>query len=97
MVVRWVCRVCIPLFQPLTEDDQLLLLQRSWTQLFLLHLAQWSKSCNITDLLEDEQIRARLPDEPTTNQQLITIQVINPVDIVLYFAGLYKMIDEKLI
>lgn len=74
MAVRWVC--CLPLFQSLSKNDQLLLLEGSWTQLFLLHLAQWSISWNITGLLEDEQVRARLPDEATTNQQLITIQVI---------------------
>ena len=73
MAVRWVC--CLPLFQSLSKNDQLLLLEGSWTQLFLLHLAQWSMSWNITGLLEDEQVRARLPDEATTNQQLITIQV----------------------
>ncbi|XP_006562706.1 protein dissatisfaction-like [Apis laboriosa] len=72
MAVRWVC--CLPLFQSLSKNDQLLLLEGSWTQLFLLHLAQWSISWNITGLLEDEQVRARLPDEATTNQQLITIQ-----------------------
>ncbi|KAK9302989.1 hypothetical protein QLX08_005166 [Tetragonisca angustula] len=72
MAVRWVC--CLPLFQSLSKNDQLLLLEGSWTQLFLLHLAQWSMSWNITGLLEDEQVRARLPDEATTNQQLITIQ-----------------------
>ncbi|CAL7933948.1 unnamed protein product [Xylocopa violacea] len=72
MAVRWVC--CLPLFQSLSKNDQLLLLEGSWTQLFLLHLAQWSVSWNITGLLEDEQVRARLPDEATTNQQLITIQ-----------------------
>lgn len=51
------------LFQSLSKNDQLLLLEGSWTQLFLLHLAQWSISWNITGLLEDEQVRARLPDE----------------------------------
>ncbi|CAK9796353.1 Nuclear receptor subfamily 2 group E member 1 [Anthophora quadrimaculata] len=72
MAVRWVC--CLPLFQSLSKNDQLLLLEGSWTQLFLLHLAQWSTSWNISNLLEDEQIRARLPDEAATSRQLITIQ-----------------------
>ncbi|XP_012343331.1 nuclear receptor subfamily 2 group E member 1 isoform X2 [Apis florea] len=67
-------QILMSLFQSLSKNDQLLLLEGSWTQLFLLHLAQWSISWNITGLLEDEQVRARLPDEATTNQQLITIQ-----------------------
>ena len=77
MAVRWVR--CIPPFQTLSKNDQLLLLEASWTQLFLLHLAQWSISWNINRLLDDEQIRARLPtDEATTNQELAIIQVTQP-------------------
>ncbi|XP_076299818.1 protein dissatisfaction isoform X1 [Lasioglossum baleicum] len=75
MAVRWVHS--LPPVQALSKNDQLLLLEASWTQLFLLHLAQWFISCNITGLLEDEQIRERLSkDEATTNQDLITIQSI---------------------
>ncbi|XP_031846000.1 protein dissatisfaction [Nomia melanderi] len=75
MAVRWVRS--LPPVQALSENDQLLLLESSWTQLFLLHLSQWFTSCNITGLLEDEQIRDRLlKDDATTNQDLITIQSI---------------------
>ncbi|KAH0944621.1 hypothetical protein HN011_000320 [Eciton burchellii] len=75
MAVRWVR--CLPPFQTISKDDQLLLLERSWTQLFLLHLAQWSVSWDITALLEDEQVRARLPmDDSPTNQELVLIQAI---------------------
>ncbi|XP_029035253.1 protein dissatisfaction-like [Osmia bicornis bicornis] len=75
MTVRWVC--CLPLFQSLSKNDQLLLLEGSWTQLFLLHLAQWSISWDITGLLEDEQIRGRFSkDEVGINQELIIIQAI---------------------
>lgn len=74
MAVRWVR--CLPPFQTISKDDQLLLLERSWTQLFLLHLAQWSISWDITALLEDEQVRSRLPtDDNPTNQELVLIQV----------------------
>lgn len=74
MAVRWVR--CLPPFQTISKDDQLLLLERSWTQLFLLHLAQWSVSWDITALLEDEQVRGRLPtDDNLTNQELVLIQV----------------------
>ncbi|XP_067206535.1 protein dissatisfaction isoform X7 [Linepithema humile] len=75
MAVRWVR--CLPPFQTISKDDQLLLLERSWTQLFLLHLAQWSISWDITALLEDEQVRGRLPsDDNPTNQELVLIQAI---------------------
>ncbi|KAG5308755.1 NR2E1 protein, partial [Acromyrmex insinuator] len=75
MAVRWVR--CLPPFQTISKDDQLLLLERSWTQLFLLHLAQWSVSWDITALLEDEQVRSRLPtDDNPTNQELVLIQAI---------------------
>lgn len=74
MAVRWVR--CLPPFQTISKDDQLLLLERSWTQLFLLHLAQWSVSWDITALLDDEQVRGRLPtDDNLTNQELVLIQV----------------------
>lgn len=74
MAVRWVR--CLPPFQTISKDDQLLLLERSWTQLFLLHLAQWSVSWDITALLDDEQVRSRLPtDDNLTNQELVLIQV----------------------
>lgn len=77
MAVRWVR--CLPPFQTISKDDQLLLLERSWTQLFLLHLAQWSISWDITALLEDEQVRSRLPaDDNPTNQELVLIQVHVP-------------------
>lgn len=73
MAVKWV-RCLVP-FQTLFKEDQLVLLQQTWTQLFLLHLAQWSVSWDITALLDDEQVRRRLPDE-SSRQELITIQVI---------------------
>ncbi|XP_015438080.1 PREDICTED: nuclear receptor subfamily 2 group E member 1-like [Dufourea novaeangliae] len=75
MAVRWFRS--LPPIQTLSENDQLVLLEGSWTQLFLLHLAQWFMPCNITELLADEQIRERLSkDKAATNQDLITIQSI---------------------
>ncbi|KZC15187.1 DNA-dependent protein kinase catalytic subunit, partial [Dufourea novaeangliae] len=75
MAVRWFRS--LPPIQTLSENDQLVLLEGSWTQLFLLHLAQWFMPCNITELLADEQIRERLSkDKAATNQDLITIQNI---------------------
>ncbi|KAL2738090.1 protein dissatisfaction-like isoform X4 [Vespula maculifrons] len=75
MVVRWVR--CLPPFQALPKDDQLLLLERSWTQLFLLHLAQWMIPWDVTSLLDDEQVKSRLPvNDVATNQELGMIQSI---------------------
>ncbi|XP_051173260.1 protein dissatisfaction-like isoform X2 [Leptopilina boulardi] len=73
MVVQWV--KCLAPFQAIPECDQRLLLEKTWTQLFLLHLAQWSTSWDITGLLDDEQARKRLPDN-TSRQELRTIQKI---------------------
>lgn len=75
MVVRWV--KCLPPFQALPKDDQLLLLERSWTQLFLLHLAQWMIPWDVTSLLDEEQVKSRLPvNDVATSQELGMIQVI---------------------
>ncbi|XP_076628628.1 nuclear receptor subfamily 2 group E member 1 [Colletes latitarsis] len=75
MAVKWVRS--LPPFLALPKNDQLLLLERSWTQLFLLHLAQWFISWTDIRFLENEQIRGRLPkDEASTNQDFITIQSI---------------------
>ena len=73
MAVRWV-RCLVP-FQTLCKDDQLLLLQQNWTQLFLLHLAQWSVTRDISGLLEEDQVRRRLPPDQTYRDEIVTIQV----------------------
>ncbi|XP_043464682.1 protein dissatisfaction-like isoform X3 [Leptopilina heterotoma] len=73
MVVQWV--KCLASFQALPEYDQRLLLEKTWTQLFLLHFAQWSTSWDIIGLLDDEQARKRLPDS-SSRQELRTIQKI---------------------
>ena len=72
MVVQWVR--CLAPFQAIPESDQRLLLEETWTQLFLLHLAQWSVSWDFTGLLDDEHVRRRLPDN-ASRQELRTIQV----------------------
>ncbi|XP_012286480.1 nuclear receptor subfamily 2 group E member 1 [Orussus abietinus] len=74
MSVRWVR--CLGPFQTLSKEDQLLLLQQAWTQLFLLHLAQWSISWDITGLFEGEQVRERLPPDAESRLELATIQKI---------------------
>ncbi|XP_043271383.1 protein dissatisfaction [Venturia canescens] len=74
MAVRWVR--CLMHFQTLSKDDELLLLRQTWTQLFLLHLAQWSMSRDISGLLDDEQVRRRLPPEQSSREEIMTIKEI---------------------
>ncbi|XP_011505769.1 PREDICTED: photoreceptor-specific nuclear receptor-like [Ceratosolen solmsi marchali] len=73
MIVQWM-RDIIP-FQNLLENDRRVLLEEAWTQLFLVHLAQWSKSWNLIEILEDEQVCKRLQDSAFYHE-LITIKRI---------------------
>jgi hypothetical protein len=57
------------------EFSQLLLLQESWKELFLLHLAQWSIPWDLSSLLNCSKARERIPNDEITNIELITIQV----------------------
>jgi len=59
---------------------QLLLLQESWKELFLLHLAQWSIPWDLSALFGCSKARDRLPQDDITNNEIKTIQVINPTD-----------------
>lgn len=54
MAVRWV-RWLTP-FQTLSRNDQQLLLQESWKELFLLYLAQWSSPWDLGALLTQRLI-----------------------------------------
>jgi nuclear receptor subfamily 2 group A len=54
---------------------QLLLLQESWKELFLLHLAQWSIPWDLSTLLNCSKARERIPNDEITNIELVTIQV----------------------
>ena len=49
MAVRWV--KCLAPFQTLSLRDQLLLLQESWKDLFLLHFSQWSIPWDLTQVI----------------------------------------------
>lgn len=73
MAVRWVR--CLAPFQTLSKHDQLLLLQESWKDLFLLHLAQWSVPWDLSSLLCCSQARERLPTDSHTEIDIKTIQV----------------------
>ncbi|KAF6208428.1 hypothetical protein GE061_016884 [Apolygus lucorum] len=75
MAVRWVR--CLAPFQTLSKRDQLLLLQDSWKELFLLHLAQWSIPWDLGPLLGGPKARERLPqDDPIVHLEINTIQDI---------------------
>ncbi|XP_049821560.1 protein dissatisfaction isoform X2 [Aethina tumida] len=74
MAVRWVR--CLAPFQTLSKNDQLLLLQESWKELFLLHLAQWSVPWDLSALLGCPQARERLPSDIHTITEIKTIQEI---------------------
>ena len=73
MAVRWV-RWLAP-FQTLSRADQLLLLQESWKELFLLYLAQWSAPWDIDAVLTQRLARHRLTDDLLINTEVKTIQV----------------------
>jgi nuclear receptor subfamily 2 group A len=64
---------------------QLLLLQESWKELFLLHLAQWSIPWDLSALFGCSKARDRLPQDDITNNEIKTIQVI-PRSAVANFA-----------
>lgn len=73
MVVQWIKDITP--FQDLTENDRRMLLEDTWTQLFLIHLGQWSKSWNLISLLDDEKVYKELQDNEAL-RELITIKVL---------------------
>ncbi|XP_043239208.1 protein dissatisfaction-like [Amphibalanus amphitrite] len=58
MVVRWV-RGLAP-YQTLAARDQMLLLEESWKDLFLLQLAQWYLPFDLSSLLDSAHAQSRL-------------------------------------
>ncbi|XP_059221680.1 protein dissatisfaction [Stomoxys calcitrans] len=74
MAVRWV--KCLMPFQTLSRSDQILLLQESWKELFLLNLAQWIIPLDLTPIFESSMIKERLPQDETTEGEIKTIQEI---------------------
>ncbi|XP_061396478.1 protein dissatisfaction-like [Musca vetustissima] len=74
MAVRWV--KCLMPFQTLSRADQILLLQESWKELFLLNLAQWITPLDLNPIFESAMIKERLPQDETTDMEMKTIQEI---------------------
>ncbi|XP_022241692.1 nuclear receptor subfamily 2 group E member 1-like [Limulus polyphemus] len=56
MVIRWV--KCLPTFQTLSKSDQVILLEESWKDLFLLNMAQWSVTSDILSTLPGPKLTA---------------------------------------
>ncbi|XP_031784651.1 nuclear receptor subfamily 2 group E member 1 isoform X2 [Nasonia vitripennis] len=73
MVVQWIKDITP--FQDLTENDRRMLLEGTWAQLFLIHLAQWSKSWNLISLLDNENVYKETQDNEAI-RELITIKKI---------------------
>ncbi|KAJ6633167.1 Protein dissatisfaction [Pseudolycoriella hygida] len=74
MAVRWVR--CLMPFQTLSKNDQQLLLQESWKELFLLNLSQWAVPWDLGALLDSPPVRERVPQDPLTSTEMKTIQEI---------------------
>ncbi|EDW03019.1 protein dissatisfaction [Drosophila grimshawi] len=74
MAVRWV--KCLMPFQTLSKNDQHLLLQESWKELFLLNLAQWTIPLDLTPILESPLIKERVLQDEATQIEMKTIQEI---------------------
>ncbi|KAM7351054.1 nuclear receptor dissatisfaction [Cochliomyia hominivorax] len=72
MAVRWV--KCLMPFQTLSRSDQILLLQESWKELFLLNLAQWITPLDLAPIFDSPMIKERLPQDEITETEIKTIQ-----------------------
>uniref|UniRef100_T1JH33 Nuclear receptor subfamily 2 group E member 1 n=1 Tax=Strigamia maritima TaxID=126957 RepID=T1JH33_STRMM len=60
MVVQWV--KCLSPFQTLSKDDQTVLLEESWKDLFLLNLAQWSVPMDLNTIFTNSKFHSKISD-----------------------------------
>ncbi|XP_068239925.1 nuclear receptor subfamily 2 group E member 1-like [Palaemon carinicauda] len=72
MMVRWI-RSLAP-FQTLSRSDQCVLVEESWKELFLVHLAQWYLPLDLSALLQSPAAHARLGSDERTALEVATIQ-----------------------
>ncbi|CAL4124630.1 unnamed protein product, partial [Meganyctiphanes norvegica] len=72
MMVRWI-RSLAP-FQTLSRSDQCVLVEESWKELFLVHLAQWYLPLDLSPLLQSPAAQARLGRDERTLIEIATIQ-----------------------
>ena len=104
MAVRWV--KCLAPFQTLSLRDQLLLLQESWKDLFLLHFSQWSIPWDLTQGSRQRLSRESLhlgsstlrtsPEDGTREFQLFRPQVIAARQAQLTAASEDKIADMEI-
>ncbi|XP_018026955.2 protein dissatisfaction-like [Hyalella azteca] len=72
MMVRWI-RSLAP-FQTLSRQDQCTLVEASWKELFLVHLAQWYLPVDLAPLLTSPAASLRVPQDVRTASEVATIQ-----------------------
>ncbi|XP_071529436.1 protein dissatisfaction [Panulirus ornatus] len=72
MMVRWI-RSLAP-FQTLSRADQCVLVEESWKELFLVHLAQWYLPLDLSALLQSPAAHSRLGSDERTALEVATIQ-----------------------
>ncbi|XP_045110652.1 protein dissatisfaction-like [Portunus trituberculatus] len=72
MMVRWI-RSLAP-FQTLSRTDQCVLVEESWKELFLVHLAQWYLPLDLSGLLQSPAAHSRLGNDERTALEVATIQ-----------------------
>lgn len=74
MVVQWI-RDINP-FQDLSDHDQRIVLEETWTQVFLIHLGQWSRLWNIMTLLENRTVGMKTQDVDS-DQAIMAVKVLD--------------------
>ncbi|XP_040576737.1 LOW QUALITY PROTEIN: protein dissatisfaction [Lepeophtheirus salmonis] len=84
MAVRWV--KCLAPFQTLSSKDQLLLLQESWKDLFLMHLSQWAIPWDLSNLLLSRH--ASLVDRSDVEDHVVDMEIKTVQEIMCRFRQL---------
>ncbi|KAG8188096.1 hypothetical protein JTE90_002451 [Oedothorax gibbosus] len=80
MVIRWV--KCLPTFQTLTKTDQVILLEESWKDLYLLNMSQWSVTLDILGTLPRPPLaltRASAADRSEETAHLVDMHYVQEV------------------
>ena len=75
LVIHWL--QSLSPFNRLSVNDQSLLLEESWKDLFLLHLAQWSLSLDLMQLLTGPKAQSRAQQssaEKDINHLLVSLK-----------------------
>lgn len=82
-------------FQTLSTKDQLLLLQESWKDLFLLHLSQWAVPWDLSHLLNGRQSSLRANGHiPAVEEEVFDMEVKTMQEIMCRFRQLSPDVTE---